>query len=431
MLAAAGSAIGLGNIWKFPYISGVNGGGAFVLIYLACILAVGIPIFIAELYIGQTGQSNAVASFEISHKKGTLWRFPGWMGLVSAVLILSFYSVVGGWILDFVFRSIIGEFAVANDEFIAGRLGSLFANPARQLIWHTVFMLLTVGIVFSGVKKGLERWNSILMPALVLILGLLLLRVLFLPGFGAAINFLFLPHASQLTVDGILEAVGHSFFTLSLGMGTIVTYGSYLAENESLPKTAVLVAFMDTVVALIAGLVIFAVVFSYDLEPAAGPGLIFATLPMLFAKMPGAHLVSIAFFFLVTFAALTSAVSILEVAVAYWEEMHHVRRGAATVVCGVFIYLIGWLTVFSTNLMSNVKIFGLTFFDLFDKLTSSYLLPLGGLLISLFVGWTLGEKAVLKIVGRKGLVSSGLLWSLRVSAPLAVALTLMQKFIGF
>lgn len=430
VLAAAGSAIGLGNIWKFPYITGVNGGGAFVLIYLACIALVGIPIFIAELYVGQQSQKNTVQAFEVLHKPKTLWRLPGWLGLVSAVLILSFYSVVGGWILDFEFRSLLGEFSTQNDEFIKGRLASLFADPGRQLMWHTIFMALTIGIVLGGVKNGLERWNKILMPALIGILGLLLLQALFLPGFGKAVRFLFSPNVSKLTVDGLLEAVGHSFFTLSLGMGAILTYGSYLSQKENLSRTALIVALMDTAVALSAGVVIFSVVFSYDLEPGAGPGLIFATLPMLFAKMPGGYALSVSFFLLVAFAALTSAVSILEVVVAYFTEKKNMNRGRATWLCGVSIYAVGLLTVFSTNLLAEVKIFGLNFFDLFDKLTSSYFLPIGGLLISLFVGWVLGEGAVEKVYGQKKFLAFCLLWSLRIIAPLAIAAILIQKLLA-
>jgi len=428
VLAAAGSAVGLGNMWKFPYITGTNGGGAFVLIYLLCIAAVGIPIFIAELYIGQQGQKNAVGSFQEVHKKSTPWRSIGWLGLISAFLILSFYSVVGGWVLDFEFRALTGQFLHQSDDQIEATLGALFSDPIRQLFWHMIFMGLVVGIVIGGVKRGLERWNNILMPGLIFMLLALLAYSFTLDGFGKSVRFLFSFDASQLSAAGVLEAVGHAFFTLSLGMGAMITYGSYLRKKEELAKTALIVGFMDTAIALVAGLIIFAIVFSFGVEPGAGPALMFKTLPMLFVKLPGAYFISVAFFLLVTFAALTSAVSLLEVVVAYWEENHRVSRLKTALVAGLSIWGLGILTVLSTNELSGFTIAGLTFFDLFDKLTSQYFLPIGGLGISLFFGWVLGPKAVEYTVGSDNRwAAKGLLWSARVIAPAAVGFILLNK----
>lgn len=424
VLAAVGSAVGLGNIWKFPYITGVNGGGAFVLIYLFCIAMVGIPIFIAELYIGQKSQKNVVESFEVTDRKGTPWRATGWMGLLSAFLILSFYSVVGGWILDFVVKAASGAFSSEGEDSVRGLLGGLFSDPVRQVVWHFVFMALTIGTVLAGVKNGIERASKILMPILFGLLAVLFLRSLFLPGFGEAVEFLFMPHTEQLTGSGVLEAVGHSFFTLSLGMGAMITYGSYLGTTESLPKIAVTVALLDTLVALAAGVVIFSIVFSFGLEPGAGPGLMFQTLPVLFGKMNGGYFVGLAFFVLVGFAAFTSAISLLEVVVAYWEDTHKVSRLKTALVSGTLIFLLGILSALSTNVLGDFTIFGLTFFDLFDKLTSNYLLPIGGMLISLFFGWRLGPTAVVAVLGKKlgeGYLGTGLLWSARVLAPGGVA----------
>jgi len=431
ILAAAGSAVGLGNIWKFPYIAGENGGGAFVLIYLACIAFVGVPIFIAELYIGQNAQKNTVEAFETLHKKGTIWRFPGWLGIASAFLIFSFYSVVGGWVMDFEFRSIMQEFSGKTDQEIQGMLGGLFGNPLRQTLWHLIFMATTVAIVLGGIKKGLERWNKILMPGLFILLILLLGYSVTLKGFFPALEFLFKPDASKLTANGILIAIGHSFFTLSLGMGAIITYGSYLSKEEAIVNTAFLVAILDTLVALAAGIVIFSVVFTFGMQPQEGPGLIFSTLPMLFSKMPGGSILSIFFFMLVTFAALTSAVSLLEVVITYWTESHNMDRKKSTIGTATIIWLLGLLTVFSTNIMSDFKIFGLTFFDLFDKLTANYFLPIGGLLISLYYGWVLGPKAVEKTIGKPGIFSIGLLWSTRVISPLCILLIIYNLVIGF
>lgn len=428
ILAAAGSAVGLGNMWKFPYIAGTNGGGAFVLLYLLCIAIVGIPIFIAELYIGQAGQKNAVESFEVVHKKKSRWRFIGFLGILSAFLILSFYSVVGGWVLDFLYRSASGDFLVLSDDEISSVLGSLFSNPERQLFWHFVFMGMTIGIVIGGVKNGLERWNNILMPGLIAILLGLVVYSFTLDGFPQSVSFLFSFDTSELSAEGLLEAVGHAFFTLSLGMGAILTYGSYLDKKEGLVRTAFTVGLLDTAIALVAGLIIFSVVFTFGFEPGAGPGLMFKTLPMLFAKLPGAYFLTIVFFVLVTFAALTSAVSLLEVVVAYLDEKHNLKRWQTTLGAGLVIYALGVLSALSTNKLADFKVLGLTFFDLFDKLSSQYFLPLGGLGISLFFGWVLGPKAVERAVGRMPRwCALGLMWTTRILAPGAVFIVIVNK----
>jgi len=434
ILAAVGSAIGLGNIWKFPYIAGVNGGGAFVLVYLACVALVGIPILIAEIYIGQASQKNAVEAFEALHKKKSAWRAVGALGVISAFLILSFYSVVGGWVLDFAFRSGLNQFAGHSDAEIKGVLGALFSNPYRQTFCHFVFMAFTVGIVMGGIKKGIERASKILMPLLFLILIVLLVRAFFLPGFQDSLKFLFSYDASKLTAAGVLEAVGHSFFTLSLGMGAMLTYGSYLDKNENLVKVSVAISLADTLVALLAGIIIFAVVFSYGLQPDKGPSLMFQTLPMLFAKMTGGYFIAVAFFILVAFAALTSSISLLEVVVTYWEEKHKVKRYKTAFWSGFVIFLLGILAVLSTNVLANFKILGMTFFDLFDKTTSHIFLPLGGLFISLFFGWVLGPKVVEAVVQRhynQRFLSVCLLWIVRVIAPLAVAIVFVNSLLNW
>ncbi len=432
ILAAAGSAVGLGNIWKFPYITGVNGGGAFVLIYLICIAIVGVPIFLAELYIGRTSQRNAVTAFEEMHREGTPWRSVGLLGVLSAFLILSFYSVVGGWVLSFEAKALFDQFSGHTDEEIRGVLGELFASPWTMLLWHAVFMTMTVGIVLGGVKKGIERWNKILMPALFALMVLLLGRAFFLDGFGRAVEFLFAPDFSKLSASSILEAVGHSFFTLSLGMGAIITYGSYLGKNERITSTAFTVAIMDTVVALLAGLIIFSVVFSYGLEPGAGPTLMFQTLPVLFSKMPGGYIVSVLFFLLVGFAALTSAISLLEVVVAYFDETHNVDRRKGTLFMGGIIFVLGILCALSFNVLADFKIIGHTIFDLFDAFTSKFALPFGGLMISLFFGWVLGPKAVQATIGdgHPPIYLTGLLWTTRVIAPLAIGVVIVNLLVG-
>ncbi len=430
ILAAAGSAIGLGNIWKFPYMAGVSGGGAFVLIYLLCVALVGLPILTAELYIGQKSQKNAVEAFEVTHKKGTLWKGVGYLGIIAAFLILSFYSVVGGWVLDFEVRSILGEFQSKSDDEISGLLGSLFSNPIRQLIFHFIFMMATIGIVVGGIKNGIEKWNRILMPALFVILAFLFLRSLFLPGFGEALNFLFSPQWDKLSDKIVLDAVGQAFFSLSIGLGVMITYGSYLDKKENLLKIAFSVALMDTLIAIFAGIVVFSVVFTYQLEPAAGPKLVFQTLPVLFAKMTGGYLVAVAFFLLISFAAFTSSISLLESVVTYLVDRHKIKRKKAALYTGGAAFLLGILSVLSFNIFSNVRLFGrFTFFDFLDKITSSLFLPFGGMCISLYLGWVLGPKATETIIGRKAslrIPALGLLWVMRVVAPTAVAIMLIN-----
>lgn len=431
VLAASGSAIGLGNLWKFPYIAGTNGGGAFVLVYLVCIAIIGFPVLIGELFVGQQSQKNVVQSFEVLHRHRTPWRLAGWMGLVSAFLILSFYSVVGGWILDFEVRALLNQFATRSGEEIQTYLDTLFASPVRVLFWHFAFMVLTTAIVANGVKKGIERWVKILMPVLSLILLGLLVYSFFLSGFNQALSFLFSWDTSQLTVDGVLEAMGHAFFTLSLGMGAMLTYGSYLNQDESLPRTALTVAVMDTVIALVSGLVIFSIVFSHGVDPKSGPDLMFKTLPVLFAQIPGGTFIAIAFFLLVAFAALTSAVSLLEVVVAYWEETHNKNRAYTAIICGIAIAILGVFSALSFNLLSGVKIGELTIFGLLDTITSQALLPLGGTLIALFFGWVLGKRAMETVLktSKEEIFSLFILWSTRAIAPLAILGAIGYKLI--
>ncbi len=423
VLAAAGSAIGLGNIWKFPYIAGENGGGAFVLIYLCCIAAIGIPVLIAELYIGQKSQKNPVDAF--AHLNGNSDKFAiiGWAGVFSSFLILSFYSVVGGWVLEFLYQSITGNLTSLDDKQITSVFPAILAKPSLLIVWHTVFMALTFGIVLGGVKEGIEKWSRILMPTLLVILIGLFIQSMTLPGFTDALSFLFSPSTAKLTKAGILEAIGHAFFTLSLGMGVMMTYGSYLDENESLVKTSITVALLDTVIALVAGIVIFSIVFTYGHNPEGGPGLIFSTLPLMFSKMAGGSFLSIAFFTLVLFAALTSAISILETVVAVATERYGMTRKQAIIKIGSIIYLLGVLCALSFNELADFKpVMGLTIFDLFDKLTANILLPLGGMLISIYYGWVLGPKHVEKTIGGNLFFVSGLLFCCRLLAPLGVLL---------
>jgi len=422
ILVASGSAVGLGNIWKFPYITGEHGGGAFVLVYLACITLVNVPVFIAELYIGQKSQSDAVTSFEKLHKPKSPWRVAGAMGIISSFIILSFYSVVGGWVLDFEFKSLLNQFAGKSDGEVSGMLSELFASPSSLLFWHLIFMVMTVGIVVGGISKGIERWGRILMPALFAILIGLLIWCTRLEGFGQAIDFLFTPDFTKLDANSILVALGHSFFTLSLGLAAMITYGSYLDQKEDLVKASLAVGAADTIIALASGVVIFSVVFSFGLEPNAGPGLMFSTLPTLFNKIPGGYYISVAFFLLVAFAALSSSISLLETGVTYFVDRLGMTRTKVTIISGVGIYLLGVLSALSFNILADFKIGKFTFFDLFDGLTTNILLPLGGMIISLFYGWILGREGVKESIQGHGgeLAWKSLMWTARVFAPACI-----------
>lgn len=414
ILAAAGSAIGLGNIWKFPYITGVYGGGAFVLVYLFCVLLVGLPLMIAELMIGKHTQKNPVGAFKKLSPDKSLWQLTGWLGIASGFLILSFYSVVAGWALAYIFKSIVGF--SGTTEIIQNEFTDLVTSPKSSILWHTIFMGLTVAIVIGGVKNGIERWSKILMPALFsILLGLMIYGLAFTHGGIKALSFLFNPDFSKLSAEGVLSALGHAFFTLSLGMGAMLTYGSYMKKETNIMKDAITISFLDTLIALMAGVAIFSMVFNYNLEPAAGPGLIFQTLPVLFAQT--GRWVSIPFFVLLSFAALTSSISLLEVVVSYFVDERKWSRKKATLSLGFLIYLTGLLSaVASWTVMFRGKAQG--WLDVFDFVTTNYMLPIGGLLTCLFVAWVMVDKERAEEFGSRGLLYKGLIFILRFIAPI-------------
>ena len=323
ILAATGSAVGLGNVWKFPYVTGENGGGAFVLVYLLCIFIIGIPIMMAEVFIGRNGRHNPITSFRLVAERNLAssgWRISAIIGMLAAFIILSFYSVIGGWAASYVGHAAMGDFTGGTAESVGEMFGGLLASPTKLLLWHTVFMALVVLVVARGLKGGLERAVTILMPALFILLLMVVGYATTTGHFGEAVSFLFNPDFSALTVNGVLVALGHAFFTLSLGMAIMMAYGSYLSRDVSIGRTAVSVAIMDTVVALLAGLAIFPVVFANGLEAGAGPGLIFQTLPLAFGNMPMGTLFGTLFFVLLLFAAWTSGISLLEPVVEWIEE---------------------------------------------------------------------------------------------------------------
>ena len=390
VLAATGSAVGLGNIWKFPYITGENGGGAFVLVYLACLVLIGLPVMMAEILVGRRGRQNPVNSLHslaIEEKTTQDWQYLGWLGLTAGILIMSYYSVFAGQALAYVFRNFSGVFEGVTADGATSIYNALVSDPERLLAWHTIFVIITSIVVARGVQGGLEKAVKFLMPALLAIL-LLLVGYAANTGiyFQQGIDFLFHADFSKLSGASVLTAMGHAFFTLSLGMGAIMVYGSYLPKSASILKMTFAIAFADTAVALLAGMAIFPLVFANGLDIDAGPGLIFHTLPIAFGHMPGGAFFGGLFFLLLVFAAWSSAISLIEPAVAWLVENKEVSRRRASVITGLVTWSLGLLTVFSFNIASEWTVFGNTFFDLLDYLTANIMLPLGGLLIAIFVG---------------------------------------------
>ncbi|MBY4675120.1 sodium-dependent transporter [Marinobacterium arenosum] len=392
ILAATGSAVGLGNIWKFPYITGENGGGAFVLVYLACIAIVGIPIMMAEVMLGRRGRHSPINTMRLLAQesgRSPAWQLLGWGGVLAGFIILSFYSVIAGWALAYVLEAASGAFVGGEADRIGALFGGLLGNPVTLISWHTIFMAMTVFVVARGVEKGLERAVRVLMPALFALLLLLVGYAMNSGYFTDGLAFLFKPDFSKISAEGVLIALGHAFFTLSLGMGAIMVYGAYLPQKASIATTTVTIAAADTLVALLAGMAIFPIVFANGLEPGAGPGLIFQTLPIAFGQMPGGLLFGTLFFVLLSFAAWTSGISLLEPAVAWLVENRGLSRVVATVGCGGIIWLLGLASALSFNIWSDFTLFGKTIFDNLDFLASNIMLPLGGLLIALFAAWLL------------------------------------------
>lgn len=429
VFAAAGSAVGLGNIWKFPYIAGENGGGAFVLVYLLCIAFVGLPIMMAELMLGRHTRKGAVGAFVALEPKRRWWHTPGWISVIAAFIISSYYSVVAGWTLDYVFRAIMGSFSGESAAAIETMFGSLLADGGRQSFWHLIFMLLCLGVVVGGVQKGIERWSKILMPILLVLLTLLFVNGMLSSGARQGLEFMFRPDFSKLTPSAILEAMGHAFFTLSLGMAAMITYGSYLSRNENLFGASIRVAVLDTLIALMAGLAIFPIVFSVGLEASAGPGLIFQTIPVVFSQIGGGHVLSIMFFLLLSFAALTSNISLLEAQIAYFIDERSWGRKKATLAIGVLAFSVGIPSALSENVMVGLTFIGeRNFFDSADLISSNYLLPIAGLLVAIYVGWFWrGSEEKEELVSAGTWVYPLWHWLIRYVAPLAVAIVLFFK----
>lgn len=427
--AAAGSAVGLGNIWRFPYVLGENGGGAFLIVYLIIIFAIGIPVMMSELVIGRRSQRNPVGAFR-TLAPGRPWFLVGMMGIVSAFLILAFYTAVAGWTLEYIFQTLIGGFRDKSSVELGEMFESFRTESLRPALWFTIFLIATAGIVLGGVRKGIEKSTKILMPILFLLLIVMCIKSLTLPGASAGLEFLFRPDFSKITGKTVLMALGQAFFSLSIGMGTLITYGSYIQRDNKLGNTAVEVSMVDLLIAVLAGIAIFPAVFAFGISPGEGEALTFIVLPGIFQQMTGGMLFAFTFFFLLAIAALTSTISVLEVIVAYFSEQLNLSRRTAVIIATISMFILGISASLSWGLMKDVKLFGLNIFDLFNYTTANILLPLGGLLIVAFLGWFYPGRSVKDELTNGGTVRaryySLFIFLIRFIAPVAIALVFLN-----
>lgn len=421
--ALAGSAVGLGNIWKFPYEAGNNGGGAFLIVYIFFTIAIGLPVMLSEFALGRRSQQNAFGTFK-TLAPGSKWYYFGILSIVAAAFILSFYGTVSGWTLEYVWLAISNSFQGQDAEGINSTFNEFISHPYKAVIWQVGFMFLTGSIILAGVKKGIERYTKLMMPVLFIIVILLGIRACTLEGAGAGLRFLFYPDFKALTSHGILSALGQSFFSLSIGMGVLLTYASYVQKEENLSHISWQVITTDTLVAILAGVAILPAVFAFGIDPQSGPGLVFLTLPKVFQSMPLGYVWAILFFILLTFAALTSAISLMEVVVAYLIEEKKMKRLKATIITTLSISILGIFSTLSFGPLKEVQFFGLSIFDTFDYITSNILLPIGGILICLFAGWRLDRQVLYQEISNNGKIRLRLfriyIFILKYVAPLCI-----------
>jgi len=428
-MAAAGSAVGLGNIWRFPYVLGENGGGAFLIIYLVIIFAIGIPVMMSELVIGRRTRRNPVGAFRMLSSRRP-WFLVGMMGIVAAFMILAFYTAVAGWTLEYIYQILAGGIQGKSSAELTVMFDSFRSESLRPALWFSIFLLATAGIVLGGVRKGIEKSTKVLMPLLFILLILMCIKSLTLPGAGKGVEFLFRPDFSKITGTTVLMALGQAFFSLSIGMGTLITYGSYIPADNKLASTAVQVSMLDLFIAVLAGLAIFPAVFAFGISPASGEALTFIVLPGIFQQVSGGMIFAFTFFFLLAIAALTSTISVMEVIVAYFSEQLNMSRRAAIIIATASMFILGISASLSWGVMRDVKLFNLNIFDLFNFTTANILLPLGGLLIVAFLGWFFPGQSVKDELSNGGTLPvryySLYRFVIRFIAPVAIALVFLN-----
>jgi len=428
LMAMVGSAVGLGNLWKFPYMAGKNGGAAFILIYILFLLILCLPLMLSEFIIGRRSQSNAVGAFR-KLAPGSKWYLTGLLGTITAAVILSFYSVVGGWTIEYLFSSIFsGIKEIAAEE---NRFALFTASPVRPIVTHLIFLGATIGILWTGVKNGIERYSKLLMPLLfIMVLGLAIFSMS-LPNAGIGLEFMLKPKLEDITSSVILDALGQGLFSLSLGMGIVLTYSSYLDHKVNLPKVAIITIAMDLLFAMLAGLMILPAVFAFGFQPDEGPGLLFIILPQVFAQMPFGSVLSAIFFSVVIIAAITSSISLLEVVIAYMIEEWKMSRRKALIISGVFLTITGSLCSLSLGRLSFIEIFGLNIFDFFDALSSTFFMPVGAFFISVFVGWKMLRTDVHDELSNSGALRvymfKTFMFLIRYFVPVAIVIIFFNK----
>lgn len=430
ILATVGSAVGLGNIWRFPYMLGENGGAAFLLIYFLCIIILGLPVMITEFFIGRHTNRNAAGAFK-QLAPGTKWTWIGYNGVFAAFFILGFYAVVAGWTLEYISQSLTGSLSGLSAEEIATTFETFSSSVWRPIGWTVVFIAITHFIIISGVEKGIERASKVMMPLLFLILIILCVRSVTLPNAGEGLAFLFNPDFSKITSSVALSAMGQAFFSLSIGMGCLITYSSYFSKQTNLQTTAIQVTILDTLVALFAGIMIFPAVFSFGIAPTAGPELVFITLPNVFSMMPLGGVWSFIFFVLLALAALTSTISLHEVATAYVHEEHKMSRTKAAWIVSSGILIFGIISSLSFGVLKEHTIFGLTFFNFLDYVTAKIMLPLGGMMICVFVGLRIDKKILKAELTNEGTVPfyffNTYAFAMKYIAPILIAIVFINE----
>ena len=427
--AAVGSAVGLGNIWRFPYEVGQNGGGAFLVIYLACVLVLGVPLIIAEFLMGRSAQSNMGGTFDKLAPRSP-WKVTAYLAITACVMILSFYSVIAGWTLEYIYQAVTNQFVGQDAAMLTASFSAFSSDMYRPLFWVALFMLANYYIISGGVKEGIEKASNLMMPVLFVLLSIFCVRSMFLPGASEGLSFLFNPDFSKIDSRAVLSAMGQAFFSLSLGMGCLVTYGSYFNKETKLVQTAATVAVLDTLVAILSGVMIFPAVFSFGISPSAGPDLVFITIPNVFLQMTGGYFFAILFFILLALAALTSTVSMFEVVTAFIHEEYGFSRRKTSAIVISSIGVLSVICSLSIGPWKEYTVFGKTIFDLFDGISSEYLMPIGGLLVSLFVGYRLDRQLVNDQMTNAGMLRGWyvkpVVVILRYIAPLAILLIFLS-----
>ena len=423
--ATVGSAVGLGNIWRFPYEAGQNGGGAFILVYIICVILLGVPVIMSEFIIGRSTHKSMMGALKELKPKSKIYNFT-YVCIAGAVITLGFYSVVCGWVMEYLFRAIGGGLSNHTPQEYSQIFNGFTGDGLRCILWTVLFNAINFWVVSRGVKKGIERVSSIMMPLLFLLLIIFCVNSLLLPNSGKGLRFLLYPDFSQLSWKGVINAMGQAFMSLSLGVAMLITYSSYFSDKMSLTRDATLISVLDTLVAILAGIIIFPAVFSFGMQPEAGPKLIFEILPSIFQQMPGAYIWGVLFFLLLIFASLTSTISISEITIAFLIEERNMSRNRATLCCAMPVLVIATLSALSFNVLSDVTLWGMNLFDVFNYAASNVFMLLGGLFTAVFVGWFLDKRIITEQLTNRGTIKCHaqpyIIFCLRYVAPVTVCL---------